>query len=103
MALSERILAVLAGASSAHPANAADVIAITGRPEAECWPVIEQLLRDRRIQTAHMQTAGHPWVALWPSGVQCRTARVTSNQLSGLFVRHDPSALKKAHMPRTRP
>lgn len=104
--LPDRILAQIARASSKHPARAADVCAQVGAPEAEFWPALETLLRTGRIHTAHIMRPAQgdtaPWLAIWPTGIVMPPSAWTINHLSSLFIRHDPAALKKAHMPRTR-
>lgn len=107
MDLPDRILARIARNTSKRPARAADVLAQLGVPEAEFWPALETLLRTARIHTAQIQrpAAGDtvPWLAIWPTGIVTPPSAWTSNHLSSLFIRHDPTALKRAHMPRSRP
>lgn len=101
--LPARILAVIAKASSQHPACAADVLALVGGEEPAFWAAVEQLYRDRRINTAHIQKKHDPapWLALWPTGVCLPAAPISGKSLSGLFVRHRPNDLYAAHAPRS--
>ena len=43
-----------------------------------------------------------PWLAIWPTGVCLPPRAFIGASLSGLFVRHDSTALKRAHAPRSR-
>lgn len=69
--LAERILATIANASSKLPANADDVAALVGGPEAEFWHAFEQLKRDHRVNVAIIRRAADPkeWLAIWPTGL----------------------------------
>ena len=105
-ALADRILAAITRNNSKRPARAADVFAQVGGAEAEFWAALEALLRTTRIHTAHVQHPAKgetaPWLAIWPTGVCLPPRAFNGASLSGLFVRHDSTALKRAHAPRSR-
>lgn len=104
--IADRILAAIAPNNSKRPARAADVFAQVGGAEAEFWTALEALLRTTRIHTAHIQRPAQgdtvPWLAIWPTGICLPPRALTGAHLSGLFVRHDSTALKRAHAPRSR-
>ncbi len=98
---------VIAHNTSKRPARALDVLALVGADEAPFWAALEALLRTARIHTAHIQRPAQgdtqPWLAIWPTGIYMPPRAWTGAHLSCLFIRHDTTALKKAHSPRSRP
>lgn len=104
--LPDRILAWIAKSTSQRPARAADVLAMMGGEATTFWAAVEQLYREHRINTAHVQKRGEaaPWLAIWPTGVLVAPTRLSGNALTSLFVRHRPlrDALRAAQAPRSR-
>lgn len=105
--LADRILRAIAKATSARPANAGDVAAIVGGPEADYWAELERLLHDRRVASAHItKPPAAPYIAIWPTGVVTPLARLDGDALSWMFVRHElrlHEALHATTAPRCRP
>lgn len=69
--LAAEILGRIATHTSKRPACAADVAALVGGDERAYWAALEQLKRECRINTAHIQRGGDPapWLAIWPTGL----------------------------------
>lgn len=69
--LAAEILGRIATYTSKRPACAADVAALVGGDERAYWAALEQLKRECRINTAHIQRGGDPapWLAIWPTGL----------------------------------
>ncbi|NMG29326.1 hypothetical protein [Aromatoleum evansii] len=103
--LPERILAKIAKATGQRPARAPDVLAMVGGAEPAFWAAVEQLYRERRINTAHIQKTGEPepWLALWPTGLTPSSAGWTSNSHTALFVKPRADDLFQAFAPRSAP
>lgn len=103
--LPERILAEIAKASGQRPARAPDVLAMVGGAEPDFWAAVEQLYRERRINTAHIQKKGdpEPWLALWPTGLPLGNGTWTSNSHTALFVKPRADDLFQAFAPRSTP
>ncbi|MCC4116378.1 hypothetical protein LLG90_13540 [Aromatoleum toluclasticum] len=103
--LPDRILGKIAKANGQRPARAADVLALVGGAEPGFWAAVEQLYREHRINTAHIQKKGdpEPWLAIWPTGVCLPAAPQSGKTLSGLFVRHRLGDFHAAHAPRSNP
>ena len=70
LSLADRILGAIAKATSQRPANATDVLALVGGDEPAYWAAIEQLTRDRRINSAHLHRPATDVAAC-----ACRTRR----------------------------
>lgn len=83
-----KILAQLRGHHAQKPANAADVAALVGGPEADFWAALEQLAATRQVNAAHIQRRGDPaaWLAVWPTGVVVQTGTWTGSSHTGLFA-----------------
>lgn len=101
--LAERILATIANASSKLPANADDVAALVGGPEAEFWHAFEQLKRDHRVNVAIIRRAADPkeWLAIWPTGLPVKHETWLDANRHGAFVTLPAGAVRQ-HMPRRR-
>lgn len=102
--VADLILGAIAKATSKRPANAADVLALIGGEEAAYWAAVEQLVRDRRIASAHFfrpAVDAAPWVAIWPTGVLLPSVPMSGKTLSGLFAPQRRDALRDAYAPRS--
>lgn len=90
MTTADDILSRLAGHDSKRPANAADVAALVGGDEIHYWAALEQLQRERRINTAHIQRRGDPapWLAIWPTGLPARMDSWRDLNVRGHFAIH---------------
>lgn len=104
--LADRILRAIAKATSARPANAGDVAAIVGGPEADYWAELERLMRSHMVQAAHITRPPAPtFIAIWPTGIVQPLPPLTGNALNWMFVRHAmraSEALRQAHAPKLR-
>ncbi|SIQ95523.1 hypothetical protein SAMN05421829_108135 [Aromatoleum tolulyticum] len=100
-----RILARIAKSTGQRPSRAADVLAMVGGAEPGFWAAVEQLYRERRINTAHIQKKGdpEPWLALWPTGLPPSSSGWTSNSHTALFVKPRADDLFQAFAPRSAP
>lgn len=104
--LTDRILGAITRSTSQHPANAADVLARVGGDEVFFWAAIEQLTRERRINSAHIHrpaTDPAPWLGIWPTGICLPPPPMSGRHLSGLFVPRRHHDLRSAGAPRTAP
>lgn len=104
--LPDLILSKISRSTSQRPARAADVLAMVGGKAPAFWAAVEQLYREHRINTAHIQKKGDsaPWLAIWPTGMLAAPVPLSGNALTCLFVRHRPlsDALRAAQAPRSR-
>lgn len=88
--MTDRILAIIAKNDSKRPANANDVLAQVGGRETDFWAAYAQLTHSRAIATAHIQRPAvdsAPWLAIWPTGIQCDAGAWSSDTHSALFSR----------------
>jgi hypothetical protein len=101
--LDHRILATIACATSKSPANADDVAALVGGPEADFWQAFEQLKRDHRVNVAIIRRATDPaeWLATWPTGLPVKHETWLDQNRHGAFVALPAGAIRQ-HLP-TRP
>lgn len=101
--LDRRILATIARATSKVPANADDVAALVGGPEAEFWQAFEQLKRDHAVNVAIIRRATDPaeWLATWPTGLPVKHESWLDKNRHGAFTTLPAGAIRQ-HMP-TRP
>ncbi|MFN3987616.1 MAG: hypothetical protein ACK4KV_19165 [Rhodocyclaceae bacterium] len=104
--LTDRIVALLAGASAQAPARAPDILKLTGAAEDEFWPALEALMSAGVLASALVkrQSDAHPWLGIWPAGQVRKLGHAGGSFHRSLFVRHQPLRwrLRDASAPRIR-
>lgn len=99
--LQQRVLAVIAKASSQQPARALDVGRQIGAGQVALEGALRGLLATRQIATAQIQRRGDsaPWLAIWPTGVMLTNGAWTGTSHSGLFANPAPGRFPTAPVP----